>query len=112
MKTWSAARLRRAVEDYFMRDGVKSLPGLALHLGMDSETLAARMETEDALQPVFLLAKTRVEREVVENGLRGAYNASLSSFVLKTAFGYREKGEPKPAGLSVELADELRQYAG
>lgn len=111
MKKWTRAALARRIEAYFEQQGVKSLPGLAVFLELDGAALAEQLETPGCLQPLFLAAKTRIERDIVENGLKGAYNASFSSFLLKTAFGYSEKAAPQPAGLEVELSDELRRYA-
>lgn len=115
--TYSKKALAEKIDEYFGteedggdgRAGVKSFAGLALSLGVDAGGLD-KMFADSRYADLLALAGTRIEKDIVENGLRGRYNATMSSFLLKTVFGYSEKAEP--AGeLRVEVADELKKYA-
>lgn len=108
----SARRIKEGVEAYFSdEESVKSLPGLALALGIDTAELSRITVSEGAAGRLLSLAKTRIEKDVVENGLKGRYNASMSSFLLKTSFSYSEKTEPASQNVKVEVADELKRFA-
>lgn len=87
------------------------MPGLAVFLTIDHETLN-RMCEEKSYAEIFALAKTYIEKDIIENGLRGKYNATMSSFLLKSVFGYRDKGDDEPKGaVKIEVADELSEYS-
>lgn len=111
-KKFTRKALQQALEEYFAdTESVKSLPGLALALKVDGKTLEEWMR--DPKYSELKLAGIRVEKELVENALRGKYNATTATFLLKTVFGYREKAEENgPAGpIQVEVSDELRRFA-
>ena len=98
-KKYSKKRLKRLIDAYVETDGVKSLAGLALYLGIDSK---------DGYSEIIAYARTCIEKDIVENGLRGKYNASMASFILRSSFGYRDKGELPPQGpVKIEVAEEL-----
>lgn len=91
---------------------MKSLAGLALSVGIDSRTLTGMLGGGDGAAGLVGMAMTRIEKDIVENGLRGKYNATMSAFLLKTVFGYSEKGGPAaPGDVKVEMSDELTKYA-
>lgn len=112
-RKWTKRVVAQEVETYFEdTESVKSMPGLALHLGTDSRSLALRMDAGDAVAELLSLARTRMEKELLENGLRGRYNATMASFLLKSTFGYSEKaGKEAAGGVKIELADELKRFA-
>lgn len=104
-------KLKEKLDAYFSdADTVKSLPGLALYLGMDTAALE-KLQENPRCGPLIAMAHTRIEREIVENSLKGRYNASMSSFLLKTVFGYAEKGERTTGDVKIEVAEELKPYA-
>lgn len=111
---FTRAGLKKHIEEYF-DDGesIKSLPGLAVALGIDVRTLTTmQVETEKGKNELLTLACVRIEKDIVENGLKGKYNATMSSFLLKTCFGYSDKGEQSPTGdIYIEVADELKKFA-
>jgi hypothetical protein len=92
---------------------VKSLAGLALFLEIDRATLMRwQADGEEGFAELIGYAKTCIEKDIVENGLRGKYNATMASFILKTSFGYRDKGDDMPQGaVKIEVSDELREFA-
>jgi ABC-type transport system substrate-binding protein len=93
---------------------VKSLAGLAVFLLMDKQQLLELSNKSEKFAQIISYAITFMEKEIVENGLRGKYNATMASFMLKTVFGYKEKkDEPSEFGsdIKIELADELKRYA-
>lgn len=105
--------LERRIDAYFTgEESFRSPAGLALALGTDSGTLREMREGEGPAAGALKLAMTRLEKELVENGLRGKCNATMTSFLLKTQFGYREKSaQAKEADDPVELPEELKKYA-
>lgn len=113
-KKWTALRLGEALEGYFAgEEAVHTPAGLAVWLGMEKPALE-RLAREDGRGGALLrMALTRMEKELLENGLRGKYNATMTSFALKCVFGYRDKPEETsaPGPVRVEVSDELRQYA-
>jgi hypothetical protein len=112
-KNYSKLKLRKLIDEYIGEEGVKSLAGLALYLGVDRSTLSQwQADSESGSAEIVGYAKTCIEKDVVENGLRGKYNATMASFILKTSFGYRDKGDDVPSGpVRIEVSDELREYA-
>jgi hypothetical protein len=113
-KHYSKQRLKRLIDAYIESDCVKSLAGLALFLEIDRATLTRwQYDVEEDFAELISYAKTCIEKDVVENGLRGKYNATMASFILKTSFGYRDKGDDSPQGaVKIEVSDELREFAG
>ena len=113
-KQYSKLKLKRLIDAYIESDSVKSLAGLALFLEVDRTTLT-RWQTggDEDFAELIGYARTCIEKDVVENGLRGKYNATMASFILKTSFGYRDKGDDAPQGaVKIEVSDELREFAG
>jgi hypothetical protein len=108
-KKYSKKRLKRLIDAYVETDGVKSLAGLALYLGIDSAELnQLQSDSKDGYSEIIAYARTCIEKDIVENGLRGKYNASMASFILRSSFGYRDKGELPPQGpVKIEVAEEL-----
>ena len=103
--------LRERIDAYFAdEEGVKSFAGLALFLGIDSAALA-RMLADARYAGILAGASTHIEKDIVENGLRGKYNATMSSFLLKTVFGYSEKSAEAAGDVKVEVTEELKDYA-
>lgn len=113
-KKMSARRLEEALAGYFSgEEAVHTPAGLAVHLGVDKAALERLAQDGGRTGGLLRLAHTRMEKELLENGLRGKYNATMTSFLLKCAFGYRDKPEEAaaPGPVRVEVSDELRQYA-
>ena len=113
-KQYSKLKLKKQIDAYIESDSVKSLAGLALFLEVDRATLT-RWQTggDEGFAELIGYARTFIEKDIVENGLRGKYNATMASFILKTSFGYRDKGEDTPLGaVKIEVSDELREFAG
>lgn len=111
-KRYSKQRLKKLIDAYNESDCVKSLAGLALFLGVDRQALTQWMNDEEYAD-IIGYAKTCIEKDIIENGLRGKYNATMASFILKSSFGYRDKGDELPQGpIRIEVADELSKYAG
>jgi len=110
---FTRAGLQKMLADYFDdTESVKSLAGLAIFLGVDSKLLLTMLQDGSGLSEQLNIAKTHIEKDIVENGLRGKYNATMSSFLLKTCFGYSEKVEQQATGdFRVEVADELKKFA-
>lgn len=113
-KRYSKKKLKKLIDEYNEQDCVKSLAGLALFLGVDKAVLTQwQHDGADKFDDLICYAKTCIEKDIVENGLRGKYNATMASFILKTSFGYRDKGDDLPHGpVKIEVSDELREYAG
>jgi hypothetical protein len=113
-KPYAKQRLKRLIDAYIGSDEVKSLAGLALFLGVDRATLSQwQTDEQTGFCELIGYARTCIEKDIVENGLRGKYNATMSSFILKTSFGYRDKGDEPPQGpVKIEVSDELARYAG
>lgn len=110
-KAFTKKQLGEVIDEYLSVDGVKSLAGLSAFLGISREKLE-KLESDRRFTALIAFAKTVIEKDIVENGLRGKYNATMSSFILKTCFGYREKPEEKlPGAVRIEVADELSAYS-
>lgn len=108
-KKYSRKKLKEMIDSYIQSDGVKSIAGLALFLGIDRDAL---MKISDTCGDIISYARTCIEKDIVENGLRGRYNASMASFILKSSFGYRDKGdETNREPVKVEVSDDLLEYA-
>lgn len=108
----SLRALRQHVDEYLAGEEVKSPAGLAVAVGVDSGRLREMLGGDGAAAEVLRLAMTRLEQEIVESGLRGKANATMTTFLLKTQFGYREKsGAAKEGDAMVELPEELKKYA-
>ena len=103
------------VHDYLSeQEQVKSLAGLGVFLQMDKQQLLELSSKSNKFAEIISYAITFMEKEIVENGLRGKYNATMASFMLKTVFGYNEKKDEQSelnADIRIELADELKRYA-
>jgi hypothetical protein len=96
------------------QDEVKSLAGLSVFLQTDKQQLLEVLDKNDKYAEILKYAVTYMEKEIVENGLRGKYNATMASFMLKTVFGYKEKRDDQSefnSDIKIELADELKKYA-
>jgi hypothetical protein len=103
--------LQKRIDIYFSdEESVKSFAGLALFLGTDTNALA-RMLADSRFADILALAGTHIEKDIIENGLKGKYNATMSSFLLKTVFGYSEKGGETAGDVRVEVSEELKRYA-
>lgn len=93
---------------------VKSPAGLAVFLGMGTEGLQALAQGKSRRAALLRCAMARMEKELIEGALRGKYNATMSAFLLKSEFGYREKrgeaSEPSSA-IRVELDEPLERLA-
>jgi hypothetical protein len=112
-KPYAKQRFKRLIDEYVNSEGVKSLAGLALFLSVDRGTLAQWAAGEEDIGALIDYAKTCIEKDLVENGLQGKYNATMTSFILKCSFGYRDRGEePQQGSVKIELSDELARYAG
>lgn len=110
-KSFTKKQFCEFTNEYLSDDGVKSLAGFALYLGISRSALE-KLESDKRYSYFISFAKTAIEKDIVENGLRGKYNATISSFLLKTCFGYREKPEEKlPDAVRIEVADELSAYS-
>ena len=106
--------LRKKLEQYFALNEVKSLAGLAAYLGTDTAALKKDLLKKGRKGNLLRGAMTRMEHELIEYGLKGKYNATITSFLLKSAFNYQEKREdkPEPEGkIKIELSDELKKYS-
>jgi hypothetical protein len=104
----------KVIEYLERQDEVKSLAGLSVFLQTDKQQLLEQLSKGGKSSDILNFALTYMEKEIVENGLRGKYNATMASFMLKAVFGYKEKRDEQPeaAGdIKIELADELRKYA-
>lgn len=112
-KGLSKSRLKSRIDQYFSdEESVKSLAGLALFLDTDTKTLTGLLSENSGRSEMVSRAKTRIEKDIIENGLRGKYNATMSSFLLKTAFGYSEKAEQIQSGdVKIEVSEELKKFA-
>jgi len=112
-KSYSKLKLRKLIDEYISEESVKSLAGLALYLGVNRSALIQwQTDSESGLAEIVGYAKTCIEKDIVENGLRGKYNATMASFILKTSFCYSDKGDEMPSGpVKIEVSDELREYA-
>lgn len=101
------------IDEYVASDGVKSLAGLSLYLGFDREELKElEYDSDGGYDKIISYAKTCIEKDIVENGLRGKYNASMASFILRSSFGYRDKGDEHTQGtVKIEVADDLKDCA-
>ena len=113
-KRYSRKKLKNLIDGYIGSDGVKSIAGLALSLGVDRSTLFKwQSNFERGYAELIGYAKTCIEKDIVENGLRGKYNATMASFILRSSFGYRDKGVEMPNdAVKIEVSDELSKYAG
>lgn len=114
-KFLSKNQLKKQIDSYFEAgEEVKTPAGLAVYLGIDRAAFEKLAAEEGSTGNLLRFAKTRMEKEIVENGLKGKLNATMSSFILKTTFGYRDKPEETAAltdPLKVEVSDELKKYA-
>lgn len=111
---YSKKRVKELTEEYLKLDGIKSPAGLAAHIGVDSGTLRRWMNGDSGtFSSVVDYAMTCIEKEIVENGLSGKYNASVAMFILKCVFGYRDRGDvqAKRTSVKVEVTEELEAYA-
>lgn len=103
--------LQQSINAYFAdEDSVKSFAGLALFLGTNTGTLTGLL-ADSRFADMLAIAGTHIEKDIVENGLKGKYNATMSSFLLKTVFGYSEKSDQPTGDVRVEVADDLKKYA-
>lgn len=112
-KKYSRKKLRELILEYTKTDSVKSFAGLALFLGIDHETLQEWERNSDSnYYELMNLAKTYIEKDIIENGLKGKYNATMASFILKASFGYSDKGlAQNDSTIKIEVADELNKFA-
>lgn len=113
LKYYTKKKLRQKIDEYIAQDSVKSIAGLALYLGVDRSVFGHWLrEGDERLSDILNYARTCIEKDVVENGLKGKYNATMASFILKTSFGYRDRGgDISPEPVKIEVADELMEYA-
>lgn len=108
----TAGEFETKVNAYLETDGVKSFAGLAVWLGVDTDELRATARSGGRKAGVLRHAAAWLEKELIENGLRGKYNATMTSFLLKTAFNYSEKhNDEADAPIRIELSDELKSLA-
>lgn len=115
MNKFNKKYLSAKVGEYLSRqDEVKSLAGLSVFLQTDKQQLLEALNKGDKSSEIINYALTYMEKDIVENGLRGKYNATMASFMLKTVFGYKEKKDEQPEfgnDIKIELAGELEKYA-
>lgn len=113
-KRLSDEELEKKLREYLGRDEVKSIAGLAAFLGTDSDTLRKGLKKKGRKSELLKGALTHMEKELIELGLKGKYNATITSFLLKSVFNYKEKREDTPeddGNIKIELAQELKKYA-
>ena len=95
-------------------EGIKSVAGLCVHLNISKSRFTEMLGKGGKIGSQLEYAFTVIEKETVENSLRGKYNATISSLLLKTTFGYKEKvpEQTETSGeIKIELSDELKRYA-
>lgn len=108
-----AKEFEEKVKAYLEADGVKSFAGLAVFLGIDTDELRGVSRSGGRKAALLRCAAACMEKELVENGLRGKYNATMTSFLLKTSFNYSEKHDaaPEAGPIRIELSDDLKNLA-
>lgn len=110
---YSRKKLKELINEYAKSENVKSFAGLSLFLAIDKETLKKwEFDSESKYYDLINYAKTLIEKDIIENGLRGKYNATMASFLLKATFGYSDKGQiQNDSTVKIEVADELLKYS-
>ncbi|MDR3643790.1 MAG: terminase small subunit [Clostridia bacterium] len=105
--------LSQHIDEYLKRqDEVKSLAGLAVYLKTDQEALRELLDGKGPKARLIGYAMDCIEKELIENALKGKYNATMASFLLKSGYGReRHDDAPQPTGVKIELADELGRLA-
>lgn len=98
----------RASEYLAMPEEARTLAGLAVAVGMDRRELTAAMGGKGRKARLLRRAASVIEKEITENALRGRYNATMASFLLKTDFSQDDVRRPAPpSSVNVELTEEL-----
>lgn len=72
---------------------IPTIEGLALHLGISRETVYAWKDDEDKQQFSDIVDKILATQsaKLIEGGLSGEYNASITKLILSGKHGYVEK---------------------
>lgn len=89
--------MQTAINRYFARcraeDKPTTIEGLAVAIGVDRRTLLnyEKRAGYEAFFPTVKFAKDRVLADMVERGLGGYNNATLTIFLLKNNNGYEDK---------------------
>lgn len=102
--------LKNRIDDYMKQTpDAKNLAGFAVFMGLDKKTTLDLLRKKDALDYIM----TYLEQDLIENGLRGKYNTTMASFLLKSSFGYGDKDEEKEEDgcIRIEMDGELEKYA-
>ena len=81
-----------------------TLGGLAYHLGMTEKSLYNYGKTE-GYSDIYDMAKSRVEQNLLEQGLFGNYNPNIVKLILTASFGYKEQNDD-----AAELQKILSKY--
>lgn len=71
--------------------------GLAAHLGITTQTLL-QYEKDERFSSTIKEAKTVIESDLAQRALEGKNNATMSIFLLKNNFGYKDKHETEHSG--------------
>lgn len=72
---------------------IPTIEGLALHLGISRETVYAWKDDEDKQQFSDIVSRLLATQsaKLIEGGLSGEYNASITKLILSGKHGYIEK---------------------
>lgn len=85
--------LKQGIDDYFKncddRERPYTMSGLALHLGIDRNTLINYGKNE-LFYALVKEAKDRVQASIEENAFAGKYNSTFSIFNLKANYGWND----------------------
>ena len=85
--------LKKGIDDYFKncddRERPYTMSGLALHLGIDRNTLINYGKRE-SFYALVKEAKDRVQASIEENAFAGKYNSTFSIFNLKANYGWND----------------------
>lgn len=94
-----------------LRQAVPTIEGLALYLGVHRDTLYAWLDGDgrlnDQISDIVATLLTKQGLELVNNGLRGRFNAKITNMML-SKHGYIERSEQNG---EQKLIIETRKYA-
>ena len=106
--------LKQKIDDYFKECDEKELPytisGLAYSLHIDRRTLV-NYSNRESFFSLLNEAKSKIQRQLEENALKGKSNAQFTMFNLKNNYGWQDKQEVEAkvdssVDIKIELSDD------
>lgn len=114
LKYKDAEELKQKIDEYFIECDKKELPytisGLAYALKIDRRTLV-NYSYKESFFSLLNEAKSKIQKQLEENALKGKSNAQFTMFNLKNNYGWQDKQEVEAKvdssiDINIELSDD------